>query len=124
MRHDRPFVAADLVCVLVFAVIGRLSHDEGLSGLLATFAPFAGGMVIGHLVARWADRPRESLSGGVIVVASTVALGMMLRVMGGAGTAVAFVLVATVVLAAFMLGWRALAIGLRRRRLSSEEPAS
>jgi FtsH-binding integral membrane protein len=39
----------------------------------------------------------------------TVALGMVLRVVAGQGTAVAFIVVALVFLGLFLLGWRALA---------------
>jgi FtsH-binding integral membrane protein len=39
----------------------------------------------------------------------TVVLGMVLRVVAGQGTAVAFVVVALVFLGLFLLGWRVLA---------------
>jgi hypothetical protein len=42
-----------------------------------------------------------------VVWISTLAGGMLLRVVSGQGTAVSFVLVAGVVLAVFLLGWRA-----------------
>jgi len=45
----------------------------------------------------------------------TVALGMVLRVVSGQGTAVTFIIVALVFLGLTQLGWRALA-GLRLRR--------
>jgi Protein of unknown function (DUF3054) len=41
---------------------------------------------------------------------------MLLRVATGAGTAFSFVVVATLVLGVFLLGWRALAALARRRR--------
>jgi hypothetical protein len=37
-----------------------------------------------------------------------VAIGMLLRALTGAGTALPFVIVATITLGAFLLGWRAL----------------
>ncbi len=43
------------------------------------------------------------------MLACTVALGMIVRVITGEGTAPSFVIVATSVLAALLLGWRLLA---------------
>jgi hypothetical protein len=41
---------------------------------------------------------------------------MLLRVVSAQGVALAFVIVATVTLALFLVGWRALAAGFRRIR--------
>jgi hypothetical protein len=43
-----------------------------------------------------------------------VALGMLLRVVGGQGTAVAFIIVALAFLGLFLLGWRLIARFLTR----------
>jgi hypothetical protein len=52
---------------------------------------------------------------------TTTVVGMVLRVVGGQGTAVSFVVVTVVVLGAFLLGWRALvALGRRRRARHSD----
>jgi hypothetical protein len=55
---------------------------------------------------RW---PAAVWPAGVIVWVCTVAVGMVLRVVSGQGTAVAFVVVALVFLGLFLLGWRAAA---------------
>ncbi|MER2203614.1 MAG: DUF3054 domain-containing protein, partial [Rhodococcus sp. (in: high G+C Gram-positive bacteria)] len=46
---------------------------------------------------------------GIVVWLSTVVIGMILRVLSGQGTQFSFIVVATLVLGAFLLGWRALA---------------
>lgn len=46
---------------------------------------------------------------GVVVWLGAVVIGMILRVLSGQGTQFSFIVVATLVLGAFLLGWRALA---------------
>ncbi|MEU6186374.1 DUF3054 domain-containing protein [Nocardia sp. NPDC047038] len=116
MRKLVPFVV-DALLVVVFCAIGRRSHDEAvLAGLLRTVWPFATGLVVGWLVValRWraaAGDARFDITplwpAGVVIWACTLVGGMLLRVVSGQGTAVSFVLVAGVVLAVFLLGWRA-----------------
>ncbi|MGW4717704.1 DUF3054 domain-containing protein [Nocardia sp. NPDC004260] len=116
MRKLVPFVV-DALLVVVFCAIGRRSHDEAvLAGLLRTVWPFATGLVVGWLVValRWraaAGGGRFDITplwpAGVVIWACTLVGGMLLRVVSGQGTAVSFVLVAGVVLAVFLLGWRA-----------------
>ncbi|RPE76403.1 MULTISPECIES: DUF3054 domain-containing protein [unclassified Frondihabitans] len=108
----------DLVLVLVFVLIGRRSHAESdaFVGVLTTAWPFACGLVIGWLGIvgfRW---PFVTLHSGVVIWVATVFVGMLLRDSSGQGVAVSFVIVATIVLGVFLLGWRALAITLAKRR--------
>ncbi|MEO6996546.1 MAG: DUF3054 domain-containing protein [Terracoccus sp.] len=117
----RPVVAAvaDLVLVIVFAAVGRASHDEGnpVVGALATAWPFLVGTAVGWLVVRLLRRswPLE-VGPGITVWFATLVFGMLLRQVTGQGTAASFVAVAAVVLAVFLVGWRALAaLGLRVR---------
>jgi len=107
-------LAVDLLAVLVFAAIGRRSHAEGLTavGAAVTAWPFAAGTLIGWAACRGWRAPTSVLRTGVPVWLATVAMGMLLRRLTGEGTAASFVLVATVVLAVLLLGWRAAA---RRR---------
>ena len=67
-----------------------------------------------------AGSPWPSLSSGLVVWISTVALGMAFRVVAGQGTAVAFVFVALGFLGLTMLGWRVVVLGIRRRRVAAE----
>lgn len=108
----------DLVLVFVFVVIGRTSHDEGItiSGTAETWWPFLVGLAVGWLVSRAWRRPLGIAQPGIPIWISTVAIGMLLRVASGQGVQWAFVIVATVVLAVFIVGWRALAAGFRRIR--------
>jgi hypothetical protein len=53
---------------------------------------------------------------GAVICLITVTVAMVLRVVAGQGTAVAFILVALCFLGALMLGWRMLLTRLTRRR--------
>lgn len=99
--------AVDALLVLVFVVIGRASHRENLLGTLTTLWPFLVGLTAGWLVARAWRSPRRIVVTGLIVWAVTVILGMVLRVVSAQGIEPSFVIVASVVLAVFLLGWRA-----------------
>ncbi|MEJ1090675.1 DUF3054 domain-containing protein [Microbacterium istanbulense] len=123
-----PALIVDAVLVLVFAVIGRASHDENPAGFLLTAWPFLVALVVGHLLAAGlARRPRRpwSLSWGAIVWIVTVAGGMLLRIATGDTAQLPFIIVATITLGVFLLGWRVIALLVRRRRAShtSDDPA-
>ena len=115
-------LAADAVAVVVFAAIGRSSHAEAGSvvGLLGTAAPFLVG-----LAAAWATpwvraQPAGFRAGG-IVLAGTAVLGLLVRFAFTGRLPWSFVLVATLSLAVFLLGWRgvaALTAKLSHRRTS------
>jgi FtsH-binding integral membrane protein len=111
MRSVRLAVVLDCCCVLVFVVIGRASHTKGesLAGVASTAWPFLAGLAGGWIAARTWRRPLVLWPGGVGAWLGAVALGMVLRVVAGQGTAFAFVVVALVFLGLFLLGWRALA---------------
>lgn len=105
---QRIALLADVVLVVVFAVIGRASHDEGVSvaGIAHTAWPFLVGVVVGTLLVVAMKNPPLSLVAGGLVWASTLVLGMLLRHLSGQGTAFAFVIVAAIVLAVFLIGSR------------------
>ncbi|HEY1222817.1 MAG TPA: DUF3054 domain-containing protein [Acidimicrobiales bacterium] len=106
----RIAVIVDFAFVLLFIVIGRSAHHHGLSlgGVVSTTWPFAVGLAVGWLVLVVTRRSGVSLSSGAAVVAVTVAVGMILRVIAGQGTAAAFILVALAFLGLMLLGWRIL----------------
>ncbi|MEV0665248.1 DUF3054 domain-containing protein [Actinomadura luteofluorescens] len=110
MRKVMGGVVVDVLCVLVFVAIGRASHEEAasLGGFLSTAWPFLVGLGAGWGLSRAWRRPEGLLPVGVGVWVSTVAVGMLLRVLAGQGTALAFVIVASVFLGAALLGWRLL----------------
>lgn len=113
--------AADILLVLIFVLIGRGSHDEGFSvlGSLNTFWPFAAGLAIGWLITRAWLGPRALVPTGIVIWISTLVAGMLLRWASDQGVAVSFVIVAGIMLAVFLIGWRVLVLLVRRKHRSS-----
>lgn len=108
--------AIDLALVLAFCAIGRAAHSEAVfaPGYLVTAWPFAAGLALGWVVVGLLRRPAAGVAAGTVVFVATVAGGMLLRAASGQGTAAAFVIVAIITLALFLLGWRAVALVTRR----------
>ncbi len=117
-RSTAAALAADVLLVVVFCTIGRRSHAEGLtvSGIAETAWPFLSGTLVGWLLARAWRAPTAVAPTGVIVWVSTVVVGMLLRKASSQGVAVSFIVVASVVTALFLLGWRAVAVLVGKRR--------
>jgi Protein of unknown function (DUF3054) len=118
----------DVCCVLAFVAIGRASHHDGetIGGLASTAWPFLAGLAAGLVVTRAWRRPAAIVPAGLGAWLGTVAVGMLLRVVAGQGTAVAFIGVALAFLGLFLLGWRAVAatvVAFRRGRAPSVAPA-
>ncbi len=115
-RGVKTWAAAiiDLACVLGFVALGIQSHDEGGS-LVRVAAPFVAALAIGWVIAI-PLKPAESLRAGFVIWLVTLVGGMLLRRVGGDGTAFAFILVATAFLAVSMLGWRGVAALLLARK--------
>jgi peptidoglycan/LPS O-acetylase OafA/YrhL len=107
----------DVVLVAVFVLIGRTSHgeQETTGGFLTTFWPFLVGLAAGWAVARAWRRPMSVGHTGLVVWVVTVVVGLLLRVITGQGAPFAFVVVASIVLGAFLVGWRVLIAALERR---------
>ncbi len=118
-------LAIDIALVVVFAAIGRVSHTERLTvvGVGETAWPFLTGLIAGWLATLGWRAPLAPVRTGLGVWALTLAGGMLLRAASRQGVAVAFVVVAGVVLLLFLVGWRGVATAIRRRRAVSE-PAS
>ncbi|GAA4482669.1 DUF3054 domain-containing protein [Rhodococcus olei] len=116
-----PILLVDVVLVVVFCAIGRRSHDEAnaVTGLLTTAWPFLGGLALGWIAneALYRDkaRPASVVPAGIVIWFCTLVGGMLLRVVSGQGTALSFILVAGIVLAVFLLGWRAIYAAVARR---------
>lgn len=114
-------LAADAVLVVAFAAIGRASHESGAPGdgglgLLTTAWPFLAALVLGWLLGLAWRAPLAPLRTGVPVWVVTVVVGMLLRAISGQGTALPFVVVATLTLLATLVGWRLVAAAVRRSR--------
>ncbi len=116
----KPLIIAfllDAVLVVVFAALGRISHDGSvLPGLWTTSWPFLSALVVGWAVSLAWRAPMAPVRTGVPVWAITVAGGMLLRWASGQGVQPAFVLVASLVLLAFLVGWRVIAALIARAR--------
>ncbi|WEO76684.1 DUF3054 domain-containing protein [Cryobacterium sp. SO2] len=106
----------DAALLLLFVVIGRASHGEGLWGVLGTWWPFLGGLLVGWLVLRAWRTPLQIVWTGLGVWLITVVVGMLLRVASGQGVQLSFVIVTVLVIGVFLLGWRAIALLTRRLR--------
>jgi hypothetical protein len=119
-----PAIAVDVICILIFAIVGRSSHQEAtdLLGVAHTAWPFLAGCLVGTLIGRTWRHPYSLKSGGAVWL-GTVVTGMTLRLLTGAGVSLSFVIVASCVLALFLLGWRAgLQLIQHARARTSAEP--
>ncbi|MEO8517706.1 MAG: DUF3054 domain-containing protein [Dermatophilaceae bacterium] len=117
--HIARGLALDTALIVLFAAIGRRNHVEtgAWVDVLGTAWPFLAGMAVGWLLSLALFRRAPlGVREGVPVWLSAVALGMALRAMTHEGTAVAFVVVATLFLGASLLGWRWASTLTARRR--------
>jgi Protein of unknown function (DUF3054) len=112
-------IVADVVAVVVFAAIGRMSHaqPDDLLGLVGTAAPFLVGVV-----AMWATPVVRAHPVGaraaLTVWAGTVVIGLLLRAGFTDRLPMTFAMITAVSLAVLMLGWRSLSavVSLRARQ--------
>jgi hypothetical protein len=118
LRRPAAAFLLDIILVIVFAAVGRASHDEAgpVAGSLQTAWPFLAGTVVGWLVVRLLRKEWPvDVGPGITVWFATLLIGMVLRRLTGAGTATTFVVVAALVLAVLIVGWRVLASYAARR---------
>ncbi len=101
--------AADVVCIVVFVALGRKSHDEGgniVVGTLKVAAPFLIALALGWLAARAWTSPTAPTT-GMVIWAVTIVGGMLLRHFAfDRGTALPFIIVASIFTLLFLVGWR------------------
>lgn len=106
----------DVVLVTVFAILGRASHDEPVTpaGIFVTAWPFIIALLVGWAVATMLRaRIPYVWPAGIIVWVVTVMGGMLLRIATGDTAATAFVIVASITLALFLIVPRAVLGGGR-----------
>jgi hypothetical protein len=107
----------DVLAVMVFAAIGRRSHEEGFSvlGVLEVAGPFLLGALVGWLAGRvW--RAPLGLRNGVVVWVASAVIGLVVRASFTHRLPLSFALIATVSLAIVILGWRAVGFAAARTR--------
>jgi len=117
----RGAAALDAGAIVIFVVVGRASHEEGILGsdglgLLTTLWPFLVGGAIGWVLAKAWRRPCAWRPTGVVVWGSTLVGGMLLRLASGQGVAVSFMIVAATFLALTVIGWRVVSGWIAKRR--------
>lgn len=114
--HPALAFGHDFVVVLVFCAIGRASHQEeaAFAGFVTTAWPFVVALVVGHLIVLASRLRPEGFAAGGIVWAATLVIGMVLRAVSGQGTALPFVIVATITLAILFSIWRLVVLLARR----------
>lgn len=110
-------LVADIVIVIVFAIIGRASHGEALDlgGVATTAWPFLAALLVGWAALFAWRAPVSPLRTGLPLWAVTLAGGMLLRVASAQGTALPFIIVAGVFLLLTLVGWRVVATLVGRR---------
>jgi uncharacterized membrane protein (GlpM family) len=113
---------ADVLALALFVVIGRRNHHEtgnAVIGAVRIIAPFLIALVIGWLVVR-ADRAPIAIRTGVPIWVCTVVIGLALRRLAfDRGIALGFIIVATITLGVFLIGWRAVVGAVRRQDRSA-----
>ncbi|ASK65022.1 hypothetical protein CFK39_03375 [Brachybacterium avium] len=118
----------DLLVVILFVATGLVQHGTALTthNLFLVGWPFALGVLLGHLAIRAWRAPFRIWPHGVFVWAITLATAMAIRALFAAGTELSFVIVAAIVTAVGMLGWRAVALVVTRdeRRTPAASPAA
>ncbi len=110
-------VLFDAVSVLVFVAIGRRNHDDESSnvagGVASVAAPFLIALAVAWAVAAAQPSMRNrpfAVRTGLVVWPITVVVGMLLRrFVFDRGTAMSFVIVATIATGVLFIGWRIIA---------------
>lgn len=112
MKITKPTaVALDFLAIAVFALLARMAHQSDdmpftFAGWASTVWPFAVGVVLGWIVVTLAGKTK----GGVLVWLTTVVVGLVIwGIRNQQLPHWSFVIVASVMSALLMLGWRGVA---------------
>lgn len=111
--------AIDVLVVIVFATMGRLSHDLDLfrdGGVLATAWPFLVSLLVALAITRVWKAPLQLWPHAIVLWLITVGGGLALRVASGETAELPFIIVAVLVLALGLIGWRIVARVIIRLR--------
>jgi predicted neutral ceramidase superfamily lipid hydrolase len=117
------YVALDIVVVVIFVIIGLHAHGhrESLGNLVSVSAPFLLGVVLGWVAVRLQTSSLSLLRSGAMIWVITVAVGQVVRLLDGQGSALGFLLVTVGFLGACMLGWRVIVLGIERATSSPSQ---
>lgn len=116
---------ADCLAILVFAILARLAHNTpempfGFKGVMETAWPFLLGGLIAWAVIEFllhtASRGHTFAMGAIVWVCSVFFGLLVWGIRHGAVPHWSFMIVASVMSAVLLLGWRAIASLLARRR--------
>ncbi|WP_298252418.1 DUF3054 domain-containing protein [uncultured Arthrobacter sp.] len=112
------WTAADVALVLVFAALGRRTHEHGITpiGILQTAWPFLLAYTLAAAAARSWRSAGSPWPTGVVLWLGTVAGGLLLRALSGVSVALSFQLVTLLVLGLLLLAPRLVGGALARRR--------
>nr|WP_120491620.1 DUF3054 domain-containing protein [Corynebacterium lactis] len=113
----------DTIAIIIFAVLARLAHntpaDPFTFGNIAdTFWPFFIGVIIGTVLIAKQANPRAVKAGVVVWVATVVAGLGIWAILHGAVPHWSFILVASVMSAILLLGWRGAAGAAARKTVA------
>ncbi|WP_255426088.1 DUF3054 domain-containing protein [Pseudonocardia sp. C8] len=110
-------LATDLVAVVVFAALGRVSHAEAgsLTGLIGTALPFLVGAGAAWATP-WVRADPVSVRAGLVVLVLAAGIGFLLRWGFLGRLPLSFAIVAVSALGVLLLGWRGLSAGVARMR--------
>jgi hypothetical protein len=109
-------LVADVIAVIVFAAIGRMSHGrpDDLLGLLGTAAPFVAGLVASWVLPLVRAHP-AGLRAGLAVWLGTAVLGLLVRAGFTGELPMSFAVITLIALGVLLLGWRALSAAVSHR---------
>ncbi|ABY23309.1 putative integral membrane protein [Renibacterium salmoninarum ATCC 33209] len=116
---------ADLVLIVIFAAIGRASHQEEspIVNVLSTAWPFLVGAALSWIVGRVWRAPLRLWPHGVCLWLITLIAGILLRLVSGRTAEFSFIVVAAIVLAVFLLGHRVIVTVIANRKSRHQEAA-
>lgn len=119
MRKSAVLVG-DLVVVVVFAGVGRASHDENvLVGLIHTAWPFIVACLVGWGLVSWRKIAPASRLGYLLIWPITALGGLTIRLASGTSARWPFWIVATAFLGLSLGAWRLIARAVTRRRAAT-----
>lgn len=104
-------IALDTAAIVAFVVIGRRSHDEDgsfIGGLLRVATPFLIGLAVAWFATKaWKDP--ISIATAAALWPITVVVGLLVRrFVFDDGIALPFIIVASIFIGVFLVGWRAI----------------